>query len=155
MSTTIKKVTIPDPSVGQGKKARAVVDISDHKLYLYDVEGRLTDTYNVATGKTATPTLPGLRVVDGKLNQQDTARLGVNLWGSAKTFGTRLLNLTHFDLKKGKRFDLRGNGHELHGTYANDSIGKNASHGCVRMYNKDIETIYSTLKNGDLVDIRP
>ena len=43
---------------------------------------------------------------------------------------------------------------ELHGTYDLESIGSNASHGCVRLTNESIEWLYQNLAIGDLVVIR-
>ncbi|MBW4519891.1 MAG: L,D-transpeptidase [Scytolyngbya sp. HA4215-MV1] len=39
----------------------------------------------------------------------------------------------------------------LHGTPNPKSVGRAASHGCVRMYNKDIEELFPKVKSGTLV----
>lgn len=44
-----------------------------------------------------------------------------------------------------------GNGYALHGTNNEGSIGGAVSHGCIRMYNSDIQWLYSQAKQGTTV----
>lgn len=44
-----------------------------------------------------------------------------------------------------------GNGYALHGTNNEGSIGGAVSHGCIRMYNSDIQWLYSQSKQGTTV----
>ena len=46
-----------------------------------------------------------------------------------------------------------GGGYALHGTQATDQLGRPASHGCVRLGDKDIEALYAMTKVGDQVII--
>lgn len=46
-----------------------------------------------------------------------------------------------------------GKSYAIHGTSNPASIGKNASHGCVRTRNKDMEQIYTLMQEGDPVYI--
>ena len=50
------------------------------------------------------------------------------------------------------RLDL-GNGYLLHGTPHEDTIGSAATHGCVRLYDEDIEWLYSNVPVGTAVYI--
>lgn len=43
----------------------------------------------------------------------------------------------------------------IHGTNDPSSIGKAVSRGCIRMYNRDVEELASTVPIGTLVSIRP
>ena len=45
-------------------------------------------------------------------------------------------------------------GYGIHGTNAPQSIGKSASHGCIRMAKRDLEELFSMVKVGDEVEIR-
>jgi lipoprotein-anchoring transpeptidase ErfK/SrfK len=45
-------------------------------------------------------------------------------------------------------------GYGIHGTNAPQSIGQAASHGCIRLKNRDVERLYSMLRVGDMVEIR-
>ena len=46
-----------------------------------------------------------------------------------------------------------GKSYAIHGTNNPDSIGKNASHGCVRTRNRDMENIFGLMQEGDPVYI--
>ena len=48
-------------------------------------------------------------------------------------------------------FSVKGYG--IHGTNEPKSIGKAASHGCIRMARKDLEEIYEMVSVGDLVEL--
>lgn len=43
---------------------------------------------------------------------------------------------------------ILGDGYLIHGTYETDSIGEWASHGCVRMFNRDVEQLYGMVSIG-------
>ncbi|NMD72523.1 L,D-transpeptidase family protein [Bacillus sp. DNRA2] len=43
----------------------------------------------------------------------------------------------------------------IHGTNDPSSIGKAVSHGCIRMYNRDVEELAATVPNGTAVVIHP
>jgi len=44
-------------------------------------------------------------------------------------------------------------GFGIHGTNRPDSIGKNASHGCIRLRNQDIEDLFARVQVGDRVSL--
>ena len=44
-------------------------------------------------------------------------------------------------------------GYGIHGTNAPHSIGKAASHGCIRMRQHDLEELFATVRGGDQVEI--
>jgi lipoprotein-anchoring transpeptidase ErfK/SrfK len=46
-----------------------------------------------------------------------------------------------------------GDGYGIHGTDTPSSIGRSASHGCVRLRNEDIETLYRMVPVGTPVYI--
>jgi peptidoglycan hydrolase-like protein with peptidoglycan-binding domain len=143
---------VPSPDLGKGKKARVVVDISQHRLFLFDKNGDLEKIYGVRSGNSAKGwgTQAGLKVIDGKNN--DPKAVAQSLWGGTGTaFGTRLLNLSDYNLETGKKFYGKHKGQELHGTFDNNSIGQDFSHGCVGLKNADIEEIFDKLGNGEFV----
>lgn len=141
----------PDPSLPGGRLARVVVSIRDHRAYLFDKDGELEASYRVRTGKDGSPTRPGVKIVVGKnRNPTDVAE---RLWPSSggRAFGTRLIDLSDFDPQTGRTYRGKYGGQELHGTYDKASIGRNFSHGCVGLINKDIEAIFDAVAVGDLV----
>lgn len=48
---------------------------------------------------------------------------------------------------------ILGDGYLIHGTPEEDSIGEEASHGCVRMFNRDVERLYGLVGEGTAVFI--
>ena len=49
---------------------------------------------------------------------------------------------------------LNTKGYGIHGTNAPSSIGHAASHGCIRLRNRDMEKLFTMLRVGDAVEIR-
>lgn len=152
------KKLIPSNTVGDTKKrARVVVDLSEHRLFLYDKDNNIKKVYSVATGKggwadgRGGKTHSGIKVVDSK--NSDPSKVASQLWPETKgkAFGTKLLGLSFINPETGKRTN---SGEELHGTFARNSIGTDASHGCMRMQNEDIEEVFKELRVGDLVKIQ-
>ncbi|MGV3524039.1 MAG: L,D-transpeptidase family protein [Candidatus Sericytochromatia bacterium] len=144
---------IPSNLLKDGQRARAVVDLSEHRLFLFDESGEnLKKVYSVATGNPNHPdgkgikSTPGVKIVNAKNN--DPTAIANTLWPETqgKAFGTRLIDLSHQNTVTGK---FERSGIELHGTYARNSIGTDASHGCMRMLNEDIEEVFAELKNKD------
>ena len=45
-------------------------------------------------------------------------------------------------------------GFGIHGTNVPRSIGKAASHGCIRLRNRDVEALFEMVSVGDWVEIR-
>ncbi|MNK64515.1 putative peptidoglycan binding domain protein [compost metagenome] len=144
------KAYLPAPQV-KGKPVRVAVDTSEHRLFLYDKQGQLERIYPIATGAAATPTDPMIKIVSGFL--KDPSSVARQLWpeSGGKAFGTRLVDLSQFDPETGK---ATRHGEELHGTFTRQSIGTDASHGCMRLYNEDIEDLYSRLKQGEIVVVQ-
>lgn len=105
------------------------VDIHQKSLTLYEgVEP--VKRYTVATGTGQTPTPIGVY----RINSRFAGELG--------GFGTRFLGL-----------NVPWGQFGIHGTNRPDSIGTNASHGCIRMYVKDSEELYGLVSNGARVVI--
>ena len=104
-----------------------VVSIQPKILDLYR-EGRFVKSYPVAIGKPSTPTPLGSFTI---VNKQ------VNPGGP---FGTRWMGLSkpHYG---------------IHGTNNPASIGTAASNGCIRMYNHDVEDLFSIVGVGTPVRI--
>ena len=143
--------SFPTPADVSGKKVRVLIDLSEHRLSVYDSSGKLQRAFPVASGASATPTDAGIKVVCEKLD--DPTALAEKLWPESKgtAFGKRLIDLNWYDPKSGA---WSVSDEELHGTYELNSIGSHASHGCVRLTNESIEWLYKNLQLGDVVLIR-
>lgn len=135
----------------KGKPVRVAVDTSEHRLFLYDKQGQLERIYPIASGAAGTETDPMLKIVSGFL--KDPSSVARQLWpeSGGKAFGTRLVDLSRLDPETGK---VTRDGEELHGTFSRRSIGTDASHGCMRLYNEDIEDLFGRLRKGELVMVQ-
>lgn len=135
---------IPSPFYN-GTQVRVVVCKDEHRTYLFDKAGKLTNVFSNAVGAQASQTDTGLKKVTGKLGKADAEATGRSLWNTPKAFGDRIIDLSWAD---GSR-----SGEELHGTYAYDQMGQDVSHGCVRHYNEDVVQLFDALAVGDKVAI--
>lgn len=143
--------SIPEAPVVKDSLVRVLVDLSEHRLFVYDATGKPERVFPVASGAKDTPTDAGIKVVTEKL--EDPTALAEKLWPDSKglAFGKRLIDLNWYDPDTGS---WRVSDEELHGTYVLNSIGSYASHGCVRLTNDSIEWLYQNLNVGDIVVIR-
>lgn len=140
---------LPPERVGN-KMTAVVIGVSQHRAFHYDAAGKLQRIYPIASGAPGTTTDAGLKVVTGK--NSDPTAIARLLWpeSGGLAFGTRLMDLSWYDPKTGKTSQ---SGEELHGTFDRGSIGYQASHGCMRMYNEHVEELYGRLRVGDLVKV--
>ena len=129
----------------QGTRVRVVVCKDEHRTFLFDKAGNLSNVFSNSTGAAASKTDSGLKKVAGKLGKADAEATGKELWNSPRAFGDRIIDLSWPD---GSR-----SGEELHGTYAYDQMGLDVSHGCVRHYNEDVVALFDALAVGDKVAI--
>jgi lipoprotein-anchoring transpeptidase ErfK/SrfK len=117
-----------------------VVSLEDRKLALVE-DGQVKKVYTVAIGKPSTPSPVGtftiLRRVKNPVYQHDGKVIEP---GPANPVGTRWMGLS-----------VKGYG--IHGTNEPKSIGKAASHGCIRMARKDLEEMYELVSVGDTVEL--
>ncbi|HEX2052343.1 MAG TPA: L,D-transpeptidase/peptidoglycan binding protein [Actinomycetota bacterium] len=129
-----------------------VVKVGENKLYHYEGES-LVKTYDVATGLPKYPTPIGqFRIVEkrfrptwvnpakgpGEWGFKLPAKIGP---GPTNPLGTRAMN-------------LNSPGIRIHGTTADNSMGYNASHGCIRMRMSDVEELFERVDVGTPVIIQ-
>lgn len=115
-----------DPPKG---KISIVIKIPSRILELHE-DGNVYKKYRIAVGKSDTPSPIGEWIVDWKS------------YRDGDIFGTRFLALS-----------VPWGGYGIHGTNQPWSIGRYASHGCIRMRNKDVEELYEWVPVGTPVRI--
>jgi lipoprotein-anchoring transpeptidase ErfK/SrfK len=119
---------------------RIVVSVPDRKLALLEGE-RVVKVYDVAVGAPVSPSPNGEFRITRRLNDPTYYHPGVVIGpGKSNPLGPRWIGL-----------DVKGFG--IHGTNRPDSIGKNASHGCIRLRNSDIEDLFARVQVGDRVSL--
>ena len=106
------------------------IDVESKTLTLFQGD-KLVKQYTIATGAWDTPTPLGVFTI--------TSRFSGEMCG----FGTCFLGL-----------NVPWGNYGIHGTNKPESIGSNASHGCIRMRVKDAEELYATVPNGTRVVIQ-
>lgn len=126
---------------GVAPKAKSFIVVDKSELCLYYIENNeISDIYPIAIGTPKTPTLEGSFVVADKLVTNPNGD-----WGARRiVLFTKTADSTY-----------RYTGYNLHGTNQPGSIGKMASHGCVRMFNEDAITIYNRVNKGFEVYVVP
>jgi lipoprotein-anchoring transpeptidase ErfK/SrfK len=117
-----------------------VVSLEDRKLALVE-DGQVKKVYLVAVGKPTTPSPTGTFSIARRVRNPVYQHEGkIVLPGPGNPVGTRWMGL-----------NVKGYG--IHGTNEPKSIGKAASHGCIRMAKKDLEEMYELVNVGDTVEL--
>lgn len=107
-----------------------LIDLSEERLYLIDSkDNKILKSYIIASGKPDTPSPIGSWKV-----------ISLGKWSGG--FGSRWIGL---NVPWGK--------YGIHGTNKPSSIGSEASHGCIRMSNNNIEELYDYIQHGTTVVI--
>jgi L,D-transpeptidase catalytic domain len=126
----------PKPSI-----RKIMISVPDHKLALI-ADGQIVKVYPVATGAEGSPTPSGEFQIVNRLTSPTYYHPGKVIGpGDDNPLGTRWMGLNAPHLG-------------IHGTNVPNSIGKPASHGCVRMSRKDLEELFELVRVGDTVVIR-
>ena len=129
--------TSPAPERQQRK---VVVSVIHRKLALVE-NGRVKKVYPVAVGAAGSPSPSGTFEIKNRLVQPTYYHPGkVIPAGAENPLGTRWIGLS-------------AKGYGIHGTNVESSIGKAASHGCIRMHRQDLEELFADLQVGDEVEI--
>ncbi len=117
-----------------------VVSLADRKLALLE-DGRVVKIYSVAVGKPSTPSPVGTFTIEHRVVNPTYYHHGVVIPpGPENPVGNRWMSLS-----------IPGYG--IHGTNVPSSIGKAASHGCIRLDRADIEDLFSRVRIGDTVEL--
>lgn len=123
------------------KARQIVVSIPDRELALIE-DGEVKKMFSVAVGKESTPSPSGsFRIVNRVTRPTYYHKGKVIPPGPANPVGTRWMGLSK-------------HGYGIHGTNVPSSIGKAASHGCIRMARADLEQLFALVQAGDAVEIR-
>ncbi|HEY1577058.1 MAG TPA: L,D-transpeptidase [Terracidiphilus sp.] len=121
-------------------KRTLVVSLEDRKLAVVE-DGQVKRVYTVAVGKPSTPSPVGTFTIQRRVKNPVYQHDGKVIQpGPGNPVGTRWMGL-----------NIKGYG--IHGTNEPKSIGKAASHGCIRMARKDLEQIYEMVSVGDTVEL--
>jgi lipoprotein-anchoring transpeptidase ErfK/SrfK len=119
---------------------RIVVSIPDRKLAVMDGD-RVVRVFDTAVGAPHSPSPQGVFTIVSSVADPIWYTKGRTVpAGPANPLGTRWLGLS-------------AKGYGIHGTNVPSSIGRNASHGCIRMRNRDVEQLVKMVAVGDQVEL--
>ena len=122
-------------------RRHVLVSIPDRKLAVLE-DGKVIHTFPVAVGAAVSPSPTGEFQIVSRVANPTYYHPGVVIPpGSDNPVGPRWVGLNQ-------------KGYGIHGTNEPRSIGKSASHGCLRMHNRDIEQFFRLVNVGDTVEIR-
>ena len=107
----------------------------------YYRSGSLVASYSCATGTSGTPTPQGKFQIFEKLENRPYYKEKIPGDSPRNPLGRRWMQ-------------FKSGGYAIHGTNNDNSIGKNASHGCVRMHNNDVISLYSMVPMGTTVIVK-
>jgi lipoprotein-anchoring transpeptidase ErfK/SrfK len=117
-----------------------IVSIPDRKLAVID-DGNVVATFSVAVGAEVSPSPTGEFQIVSRVSNPTYYRPGTVIpSGKDNPVGTRWVGLSQ-------------KGYGIHGTNAPRSVGHAASHGCIRLRNRDMERLFTMLRVGDVVEI--
>lgn len=122
-------------------KRTVLVSLPDRKLAVLE-EGDVIASFPVAVGAAVSPSPTGEFEIVNRVEKPTYYHRGVVIPpGKDNPIGTRWVGLSE-------------KGFGIHGTNAPKSIGHAASHGCIRLRNRDMERLFTMLRVGDVVEIR-
>jgi len=129
-------------SVDAASARRTVlVSILDRKLAVIEGE-RVIAQFPIAVGAATSPSPTGEFQIINRITNPTYYHAGsVIASGKDNPIGTRWVGLSQ-------------KGYGIHGTNAPRSVGHAASHGCIRLRNRDMERLFAMLRVGDVVQIR-
>jgi len=130
-----------ESSNGQARAARRiVVSIPDRKLAVLEGD-RTIRIFETAVGAPKSPSPTGVyQIVNSIADPTWYTKGKIVPPGKCNPLGTRWLGLSR-------------KGYGIHGTNRPDSIGHNASHGCIRMRNREVEELFKMVAVGDQVEL--
>jgi len=137
----VTAVLLATQTLAQSVQKRViVVSLEDRKLALIE-DGQVKKVYSVAVGKPSTPSPVGTFTIQRRVANPTYHHDGKTILpGPGNPVGTRWMGLSI-------------HGYGIHGTNEPKSIGKAASHGCIRMARADLEEFYGLVAEGDTVEL--
>ena len=133
-------ITSSVEAFSQESGRRLIISIPDRKIVLIE-DGRVTKVYPVAVGKPSTPSPAGTFQIVSRIPHPTWYGQGqIVPPGPANPLGTRWIGLSQ-------------RGYGIHGTNNQSSVGKAASHGCIRMRRADVEELFQMVAIGDTVEL--
>jgi lipoprotein-anchoring transpeptidase ErfK/SrfK len=128
------------PAADRAITRLVLVSVADRKLAVIE-GGKVIATFSVAVGASTSPSPTGKFQIVNRVSNPTYYHPGTVIpSGKDNPVGTRWIGLNQ-------------KGYGIHGTNAPKSVGHAASHGCIRLRNRDVERLFTMLRVGDAVEI--
>jgi lipoprotein-anchoring transpeptidase ErfK/SrfK len=145
---TLRTIEVEPKATEQTMGRTIVVRLNENRLYLYD-GFHVLRSFSVATAKPGFTTPTGVWTIYDKRKNPTWYNPALDGWGAdlpavvpggpGNPMGTRAIYIDAPGLIR------------VHGTTDDSSIGRYASHGCIRMHNSEVEQLYRMIDVGDHV----
>jgi lipoprotein-anchoring transpeptidase ErfK/SrfK len=130
-------VNVPNARV----RRQVLVSLRDRQLAVLE-NGRVLRIFQVAVGADISPSPEGTFEIVSRVTNPTYYHPGTVIpAGSTNPIGPRWIGLNQ-------------KGYGIHGTNQPRSVGSAASHGCIRLRNKDVVQLFAMVRVGDTVEIR-
>lgn len=133
------------PVSNAASKHMIIVNTKKNTLNYY-VNYTLVKKFRCATGKASTPTPQRKTTIVNKIKNRPYYKIGIPGGDPRNPLGKRWMGL-NIDGTQGSTYGIHGNNNEK-------SIGKNVSHGCIRMHNSEVEWLFDQVPLGTVVLIK-
>lgn len=130
-----------DYSNGTEVVGHLIIINSRNNTLRYYQSGSLVAAYSCATGTSGTPTPQGRFSIFEKLVNRPYYKENIPGDSPRNPLGRRWMQ-------------FKSGGYAIHGTNNDNSIGNNASHGCVRMHNEEVIELYGMVPYGTTVLVK-
>lgn len=131
-------LNVPSPTdAAMAEDQLIIINKKTNELAFFE-NGKLIKTYRVATGKTSKLTPEGSFYIREKIKNRPYYKEHIKGGDPRNPLGDRWLGISA-SLKGAYPYAIHGNNNE-------NSIGKYASGGCIRMHNKDIRSLYDKIQ---------
>lgn len=118
-----------------------LISIANRKLAVLR-DGVIVRTFPISVGARISPSPTGQFEIVTRITNPTYYHPGIVIpAGNDNPIGTRWIGLNKA-------------GYGIHGTNEPHSIGHAASHGCIRLRNRDVEQLFAMVRVGDVVEIR-
>jgi lipoprotein-anchoring transpeptidase ErfK/SrfK len=136
-----QRTVAPAEDIAKRAPRQVLVSVSDRKLAVLE-NGKVIRTFSVSVGAAVSPSPTGEFQIVNRLANPTYYHPGTVIPpGNDNPIGPRWVGLSQ-------------KGFGIHGTNQPRSIGHAASHGCIRLNNRDIVQFFQMVSVGDTVSIR-
>lgn len=138
-----------------GERSGMVINLAELRVYYFDPDGETVSTHPLGIGRTGWRTPVGETTIIRK-RENPSWTPPASIRAEAENRGVELPAVVPAGPNNplgDYAMNFGWNGYMMHGTNAPQSVGSRASHGCMRMYDEDIEDLFNRVEVGTKVRV--